>query len=62
MTDEDSNNSKFTMTITAKTEAWLSDTYPDALDIQDAIRMAISDARIIREHRDVTVMNGNSDD
>lgn len=52
----DDENVKFTMTIPQQTADWLRETYPDGLETQDRIRMAISDARLLRELRDG---NGN---
>jgi hypothetical protein len=40
--------SKTTVTMAESTEKWLRDEYPDALSLQEAIRTAISDARIHR--------------
>lgn len=36
---------KISMTITVNSAEWLEETYPDAQSTQEAIRMAISDAR-----------------
>lgn len=44
----DKNTSKTTVTMSEKTEQWLLDEYPDALSLQEAIRTAISDARVHR--------------
>jgi hypothetical protein len=44
-----SDTIKTTVTLPEETESWLSETYPDALSTQEAIRMAISEARIRRE-------------
>jgi hypothetical protein len=41
----DSETVKISMTITESTEQWLSDTYPEAQSTQEALRMAVSDAR-----------------
>jgi len=43
--DMDVETTKISMTITVHTEQWLSDTYPEAQSTQEAIRMAVSDAR-----------------
>lgn len=51
------DTSKTTVTISDETEEWLHDTYPDSLSTQEAFRMAISDARLVREHRDVFVVD-----
>ena len=40
---------KIGMTITIETKEWLLETYPDAASVQEAMRMAISDARIIQD-------------
>ncbi|QAS68820.1 ORF12 [Halorubrum pleomorphic virus 11] len=36
---------KISMTVTVNSKKWLAETYPDAQSTQEAIRMAISDAR-----------------
>lgn len=41
----DSETVKISMTITEATEQWLSETYPEAQSTQEALRMAVSDAR-----------------
>jgi hypothetical protein len=40
---------KMTTTLSAESLEWLRETYPDAMSDQEAIRMAISDARTLRE-------------
>jgi hypothetical protein len=40
---------KTTVTLSEETEEWLHKTYPDALSLQEAIRMAVSESRIRRE-------------
>jgi len=50
------DTTKITVTVDKETEEWLRSTYTDALSDQEAIRMAISDARLIREKRDVFVL------
>jgi hypothetical protein len=45
---DDDGKKKFTMTVTSETEDWLDSTYPDADNIQEALRMAVSDARLVR--------------
>lgn len=56
----ESETVKISMTITKATEQWLSETYPEAQSTQEALRMAVSDAR---QHnisvREVTI---NTDD
>jgi len=47
---------KITVTVDEETIEWIQETYPEALSKQEAIRMAISDARLIRQNRDVFVM------
>ena len=53
---------KISMTITEETEKWLSETYPEAQSTQEALRMAVSDAR---QHnisvREVTIQNHRDD-
>lgn len=44
-----SDTRKINVTIGEDTEEWIRETYPDALSDQEAIRMAISDARMLRE-------------
>ena len=52
----DSNEKvKFSQTLKKETEDWLLDTYPDADGIQEAVRMAISDARILRDDFNATL-------
>ena len=43
--DMDSETIKISMTITEATESWLNETYPEAQSTQEALRMAVSDAR-----------------
>ena len=43
--DMDSDTVKISMTITEATEKWLAETYPEAQSTQEALRMAVSDAR-----------------
>ena len=38
-----------TFTYRKETEQWLLETYPDAIGLNEAIRSAISDARLLRE-------------
>lgn len=38
-----------TFTFKPETRDWLLETYPDALSINEALRMAIADARLIRD-------------
>lgn len=46
MSDE---SEKMTATFKEETLVWLRETYPDAMSDQEAVRMAISDARGLRE-------------
>jgi len=46
--DMDKDTSKTTVTISEETRNWLETEYPDALSLQEAIRSAISDARVHR--------------
>lgn len=41
----DKDTEKATITISTETADWLRVRYPDALSMQEAVRMAISDAR-----------------
>ena len=50
---DDLDKIKITQTIKAETESWLLETYPDADGTQEAIRMAISDARLVRDAKHV---------
>ncbi len=43
-----------------ETEDWLLETYPDADGTQEALRMAVSDARLLREGFDVTLTRGRN--
>lgn len=58
MATNDNEKTKYTQTIKKETEDWLLDTYPDADGVQEATRMAISDARLLREGFDVTLTRG----
>ena len=58
MSDE---KQKFTMHLPDATVDWLKTTYPDGLNTQDRLRMAVSDARLVREHRDVYLSNSDDD-
>jgi len=60
MTD-DNEKVKFSQTIKKETEQWLLETYPDADGIQEAVRMAVSDARLLREGFNVTLTRGRQD-
>ena len=40
---------KISMTITEKTQQWVNENYPEAQSTQEAIRMAINDAREYHE-------------
>jgi hypothetical protein len=48
MSDGDGFERRFQMTLSEDTAEWLEDAYPDALNPQEAVRMAISEARIRR--------------
>ena len=52
MSDETDTKST-TFTFKPETEQWLLETYPDAIGLNEAIRNAISDARLVREHRNI---------
>ena len=52
---EEASTKKISMTITVATERWLQATYPDAASTQEAIRMAISDARIIQDGLELSI-------
>jgi ABC-type nitrate/sulfonate/bicarbonate transport system ATPase subunit len=52
-----SETQKISATLNEDTVKWLEETYPDSLSNQEAIRMAISDARTLREHRDVFLVD-----
>jgi hypothetical protein len=43
------DSEKMTATLNKETIEWLRETYPDAMSDQEAVRMAISDARGLRE-------------
>jgi hypothetical protein len=43
--DEGDENIRMTMTISPDTEQWLNERYPDALELTEAVRMAVADAR-----------------
>lgn len=45
----DKPTSKTTVTLSEDTEEWLKSEYPDALSLQEAIRTAMSDARMHRK-------------
>lgn len=50
---------KPSVTISRETEEWLHETYPDALSTQEAFRMAISDARMVRETHDIYLVEAD---
>ena len=52
---EEASTKKISMTITVATERWLQNTYPDAASTQEAIRMAISDARIMQDGLELSI-------
>lgn len=60
MSDDEETQST-TFTYKPSTRRWLLETYPDAIGLNEAIRAAISDARLLRERRDVTLEDGNGD-
>lgn len=43
---------QITVKISEETEKWLVKNYPDSINRQEAVRMAISDARLFRMHSD----------
>jgi hypothetical protein len=48
MSEESDFERRFQMTLSEETAEWLEESYPDALNPQEAVRMAISEARIRR--------------
>jgi hypothetical protein len=46
------DNEKITVTLGEETLEWLRENYPDSLSDQEALRMAVSDAR--HQHSDLT--------
>ncbi len=58
----DNEKVKFSQTIKKETEDWLLETYPDADGVQEAVRMAISDARILREDFHATLTRRRPND
>jgi hypothetical protein len=52
MPDDTDDNVRMTMTISHETQVWLLDQYPDALELTEAVRMALSDARQSHRMRD----------
>lgn len=50
---------KISMTLTTKSINWLEQTYPEAQSTQEAVRMAVSDAR--QHHRGINKLRQNSD-
>ncbi len=58
--NENQEKVKFSQTIKKETEDWLLETYPDADGTQEALRMAVSDARLLREGFDVTLTRGRN--
>ena len=48
-TEPEGETDKFQTTLTPEDEKWLKDNYPGALSTSERIRMAISDARLLRE-------------
>jgi len=61
MMSDDNEKVKFSQTIKKESEEWLLETYPDADGVQEATRMAISDARLLREGFNVTLTRGRQD-
>lgn len=59
--NNDSEKVKFSQTIKKETEEWLLSTYPDSDGVQEAMRMAVSDARLLREGFDVTLTRSRSE-
>jgi len=53
---------KFSQTIKKSTETWLLETYPDADGVQEATRMAISDARLLRDGFRIELSRGPQND
>ena len=49
MSEQEPGRVRISMTMTEDSEAWLHETYDEALETQEAIRMAISDARRARD-------------
>lgn len=47
---------QITVKLEDSTQEWLSDNYPDAINNQEAVRMAISDARLFRMASDFEEM------
>lgn len=45
---------QITVTLNEETKEWLMKNYPDALNDQEALRMAVSDARLFRMASDFT--------
>lgn len=56
--NDDREKVKFSQTIKKETEEWLLETYPDSDGVQEAMRMAVSDARLLREGFNVTLTRG----
>ena len=48
------DTTKITLTLGKDTVSWVEEEYPDALSEQEAIRMAISDARRLAPSQDTT--------
>lgn len=47
--DSDNERARISMTMTRQTKKWLNQTYPDALEVQEQLRMAVNDARQLRD-------------
>jgi len=45
---DDEGNASFQLTVYEDSARWLLEQYPDARDIQEAVRHALGDARLIR--------------
>jgi hypothetical protein len=43
--EDDTENVRMTMTISQESADWLLEMYPEALELTEAVRMAITDAR-----------------
>lgn len=55
------SKARYSQTIKKETEDWLLKNYPDADGIQEATRMAISDARLLREGFEITLRRSPND-
>lgn len=58
--NDENGRESTTFTYNEKTREFLERAYPDAISVNEALRSAISDARLVRES-DISIEDGNDD-